>query len=299
VGQRSSPGPLTTAQIADLAGRKGNRVRIVVGSPALCLDRVANALSDPTHEPVLRDVRVVNGKEEYRHLLRTGVSGETRLTVVSQLWQLTTSRESCATSLNEAIQLLPTDQSCSRAVVLIAGPDNALWLRELPTHAEHAEWVVQLERFTSRNLPLHWRDNPMLQELGSAALRSRVLDVTGGWPVLVDELVRLARSTGPIRALEQLEQRREQPEWAHRWLEQTGVLHDQLTELAQLVRQLEDLGDACALQDLLELAEGTDVDRTTVTLADWLGIIDRLPDDRVQLAPLIANAWRSWKAAPD
>jgi len=152
VGKHSSPGPLTTAQIADLAGRKGNRVRIVVGSQALGLDRVADALSDPTHEPVLRDVRVVKGKDDYRHLLRTGASGETRLTVVSQLWQLTTSRESCGTSLNEALQLLPADQSCSRAVVLIAGPGNAAWLREQPTQAEFAEWVVPLERFTLRNL---------------------------------------------------------------------------------------------------------------------------------------------------
>ena len=298
VGKHSSPGPLTTAQIADLAGRKGNRTRIVVGSHALGLDRVADALADPTHEPVLRDVRVVKGKEEYRHLLRTGASGETRLTVVSELWELTTSRDSCGTSLNEAMQLLPNDMSHSRAVVLIAGPGNANWLRELPTQDEFAELVVPLERFTLRNLPLHWRDNRMLQELGSAALTPRVLEVTGGWSGLVDELVRLARSAGAVRALEQLEQRQQQPQWAHGWLEQTGVLHEQLPELAQLVRQLEDLGDACPLHDLLELAAGTDVDSTTITLADWFGIVDRLPDDRVQLAPLIAAAWRSWSSKP-
>jgi hypothetical protein len=198
VGKHSSPGPLTTAQIADLAGRKGNRVRIVVGSQALGLNRVADALSDPTHEPVLRDVRVVKSKEEYRDLLRTGASGETRLTVVSQLWQLTTSRESCGTSLNEALQLLPADQNYSRAVVLIAGPDNAMWLRELPTQTESPEWVVPLERFTLRNLRLHWRDNPKLQELGSAELAPRVLQVTGGWPGLVDELVHLARAPVPF-----------------------------------------------------------------------------------------------------
>lgn len=298
VGKHSSPGPLTTAQIADLAGRKGNRVRIVVGSHALGLDRVADALADPTHEPVLRDVRVVKGKEEYRHLLRTGASGETRLTVVSELWQLTTSRDSCGTSLNEALQLLPSDLSHSRAVVLIAGPGNANWLQELPTQDEFAELVVPLERFTLRNLPLHWRDNRMLEELGSAALAPRVLEVTGGWPGLVDELVRLARSAGAVRALEQLEQRQEQPQWARSWLEQTGVLHEELTELAQLVRQLEDLGDACPSHDLLELAAGTDVDSTTITLADWFGIVDRLPDDRVRLAPLIATAWRSWSSKP-
>ena len=298
VGKQSSPGPLTTAQIADLAGRKGNRTRIVVGSHALGLDRVADALTDRTHEPVLRDVQVVKGKDEYRHLLRTGASGETRLTVVSELWQLTTSRDSCGTSLNEAQQLLPSDLSYSRAVVLIAGPDNAEWLQELPTQDEFAELVVPLERFTLRNLPLHWRDNHMLQELGSAGLAPRVLEVTGGWPGLVDELVRLARSAGAVRALEQLEQRQQQPQWAHSWLEQTGVLHEQLPELAQLVRQLEDLGDACPLHDLLELAAGTDVDSTTITLADWFGIVDRLPDDRVQLAPLIATAWRSWSSKP-
>jgi hypothetical protein len=298
VGKHSSPGPLTTAQIADLAGRKGNRVRIVVGSHALGLDRVADALADPTHEPVLRDVRVVKDKAEYRYLLRTGVSGETRLTIVSELWQLTTSRDSCGTSLNEAQQLLPSDMSHSRAVVLIAGPGNAEWLQELPTQDESAELVVPLERFTLQNLPLHWRDNPMLQELGSAALAPRVLQVTGGWPGLVDELVRLARSAGAVRALEQLEQRQQQPEWAHSWLEQTGVLHEHLPELAQLVRQLEDLGGACPLHDLLELAAGTDVDSTTITLADWFGIVDRLPDDRVQLAPLIATAWRSSISKP-
>ncbi len=299
VGKHGSPGPLTTAQIADLAGRKGNRVRIVVGSQAMGLDRVADALSDPTHEPVLRDVRVVKGKDDFRHLLRTGASGETRLTVVSQLWQLTTSRESCGISLNEALQLLPADQSYSRAVVLIAGPSNAAWLRELPTQAEVAEWVVPLERFTLRNLPLHWRDNPLLQELGSGVLAQRVLQVTGGWPGLVDELVHLARSTGPVRALDQLEQLQKQPQWAGTWLEQSGVLSDELTELAQLVRLLEEIGDACPLQMLLELADDTDVDSTTITLAAWFGIIDRLPDDSIQLAPLIASAWRSWRSAPN
>jgi hypothetical protein len=83
LNEQGRPGPLTTEQVATLAGRKGNRVNVVIGSPTLGIELVTDALRG-TH-PTLRKVEIANDGGMFRKLLRTGEAGETRMTFVSEL----------------------------------------------------------------------------------------------------------------------------------------------------------------------------------------------------------------------
>jgi hypothetical protein len=286
------PGPLSSAQIADLAGRKGDRTRVVVGTSAMCLDRVVGSLQDPVNKPVLRDIRVTTEAGSYRELLKTGADGQVRLTVVSELWRRTERASTCERALQQAEeQLFPEDPDRSRAVVLVAGPSNVEWLQQLTSRENADELVVPLERFSHRNLPLHWRDSKF-EKLDNKETVERIMEVTGGWPLLIDELVRRAHGSSALAALDEISAEQDAPGWGRTWLEQTAVLLDGVEEMTALVRLLEDLGDPCTPEDLMML--GGDLDPSVLTLATWFGIVDRQVDGKVALAPLMGKAWRDY-----
>jgi hypothetical protein len=292
VASDGRPGPLTSAQIADLAGRKGDRTRVVVGTAAMCLERVVGSLEDPVNKPVLRDIRVTTEAGNYRELLKTGADGQVRLTVVSELWRRTERAATCERALQQAEeQLFPEDPDRSRAVVLVAGPSNVEWLQQLTSRDNADELVVPLERFSHRNLPLHWRDSKF-EKLDNKETIERVMEVTGGWPVLIDELARRAHGSSALTALEEISAEQDVPGWGRKWLERTAVLLDGVEEMTALVRLLEDLGAACTPEDLMVL--GGELDPSVLTLATWFGIVDRQVDGKVALAPLIGKAWRAY-----
>jgi hypothetical protein len=302
IGEEGRPGPLNSAQLADLAGRPGNRVRIVVGTELSGLDQVLDSLQDPVHKPVLRDVRVTLQKGEYRELLRTGSKSEKRLTVVSPLHHLVTASASCETALQTAEQLLPTEQDHFRAVVLTCGRANAEWLWEKAAGPDIDTLVVPLERFSASTLKLHWREaSPKVSPLG-AELAERTLQLTGGWPGLINQVNVRARKTGAERALAELEHQQQQPEWAGQLLTQAGVLDDPADtigladgRLLRVVRLVADLGP-CSLTDLREVAPDFAVDEASLTLATWFGLLASADDGQTSLAPLIGSAWERWTA---
>jgi hypothetical protein len=296
------PGPLNTAQLADLAGRLGNRTRIVVGTPLTGLDHVIKALDDPLHRPVLRNVQVTNSKGEYNSLLKNGLPEEQRLTVVSPLHQLVNSSAACREALLTAQDLRPSEPKHQRAVVLTTGPGNANWLHEIATRPDVDQLVVPLQRMSLATLKLHWRDAPgKLVYLGDHV--ERTMEVTGGWPLLVDELVVATRKLGAEAALDSLEQAQSEPEWAAQLLTDAGVLIEPedtvgVAEgmLLRVVRLLVD-GGTCSWQDLSEFAATQAIDEPSLTVARWFGLLAVDEHGQAELAPLIAAAWQSWVAS--
>jgi hypothetical protein len=292
------PGPLTTEQIATLAGRKGNRTNVLIGSPALGIESVMDALRG-THNS-LRRIEEANDGGAFRRLLRTGESGEVRMTVVSELWRKAPHREACQESLNNAQsdEFLPPDASSeSRAVVLVAGPTNAEWLEEDLTRDPQREGiVVKLDRFTARTLPLQWRDQPKLQDLASPNLATSVLQVTGGWPAIVDSLAERTPKLGADAALNELAEEQKDPEWPERFLRDTGAVGVS-SDLQRLVAAMADFGGSCPSGDLEEigLSHGINDVGRAVTLAQWFSLLDESDDQQLDLAPLLLDAWRRYE----
>jgi hypothetical protein len=281
-----------------LPAEKGNRVNVVIGSPTLGIELVTDALRG-TH-PTLRKVEIANDGGMFRKLLRTGEAGETRMTFVSELWRKAPHRETCQESLANAQseEFLPPDASESRAVVLIAGPANAEWLQEdLLLDRQREEIVVTLDRFSARTLPLQWRDQPKLEELASAELAASVLQVTGGWPAIVDNLGQHTRKVGVEKALDELSEEYENPEWPERFLRETGAIGVS-TDLRLLVAAMADYGASCTNEDLEELglSHGIQDIGRAVTLAQWFSLLDVEDDQLLRLAPLLSGAWKRYES---
>jgi hypothetical protein len=294
------PGPLNTAQLADLAGRQGNRVRILVGTPLTGLDNVIDALANPLHQPVLRNVQVTRHKGEFRGLLKNGLPEDKRLTVVSPLHELVEGAASCQEALMTAQELRPSEPGHARAVVLTTGPGNADWLHQISTRSDIDKLVVPLERLSVSGLKLHWRDaTAKLAPLGDE-LVERTMELTGGWPMLVDDLVTRARKVGAAAALNELEVEQGEPRWAAQLLVDAGVLSDTNDVdgvadgmLMRVVRLLVD-GGACDLADLAEFAAAQAIDQASLTVAGWFSLLVVDDDGQATLAPLIGAAWKSW-----
>lgn len=291
---KGRPGPLTTDQIATLAGRKGNRTHVLIGSVALGLDHVAEALTG--RQPILRKVEFASDGGSFRRLLKTGEAGETRMTVVSELWRKAPRLDACIESLDNARseEFWPADRSASRAAVLVAGPQNSEWL----THALYNdpgqdELIVTLDRFNARTLPLQWRDQGRLEELGSPEHAPKLLALTGGWPALVDQVATRTLKVGAARALNEFAEQRQDPTWAKQLLVETGATVVD-SDLTLLVRALAEYNDNCGTEELqlLQLEHGIiDLDKA-VTLADWFSLVDRDSDGKIRLAPLLSEAWQ-------
>jgi|SRR5271166_822631 len=205
-------------------------------------------------------------------------------------------QESLANAQSE--EFLPPDASESRAVVLIAGPANAEWLEEdLLLDRQREEIVVTLDRFSARTLPLQWRDQPKLEELASAELAASVLQVTGGWPAIVDNLAQHTRKVGVEKALDELSEEHENPEWSERFLRETGAIGVS-TDLRLLVAAMADYGASCTNEDLEELglSHGIQDIGRAVTLAQWFSLLDVEDDQLLRLAPLLSGAWKRYES---
>jgi hypothetical protein len=287
------PGPLTTDQLATLAGRVGNRTHVLIGSVALGLPQVELALTG--RQPALRQIVIAPSLSAFHKLLKTGGTGETRMTIVSELWKKRPDPETCQESLEDARsdEYKPEQRNAHRAAVLIAGTENGDWLNNyLCDDPRRDSDVVPMERFSARSLPLQWRDRLKLEELGTSDHAPRLLELTGGWPSLVDQVAQRTLKTDASTALDEAAQRLAQPSWPAHFLEATGAVGVS-EELSRLIAALVEHGDPANDDDLalLTMMHGiTDLDRA-LTLAEWFSLVDRDRDGRLVLAPLLARAW--------
>jgi hypothetical protein len=301
IDDRGRPAPLTSEQLATLAGRKGNRVNVLIGSPALGLDLTTAALQGRLQgrPPTLRRIEVAHDGGQFRKLLKTGEEGETRMTVVSELWHKAPQREACQEALENARSedFLPENRLASRAVVLVAGPSNAEWLaKDLYHDPQRNELVVTLDRFTARTLPLQWRDQPKLEELGSPEFAASVLQVTGGWPSLVDFVAQRTWKLNVAAALEELEEQQKSSSWPGQFLRETGAV-GVMKNLELLVAAMADYGGACTADDLEELGLNRGIDDVgrALNFARWFAIVDEDADQILRLAPLLEECWKRYE----
>ncbi|GLF95962.1 hypothetical protein [Streptomyces yaizuensis] len=180
--------PLTAAQVAQIlpGGRRDpdrrNLARVVVGTPATGIDRVAPALREIaestgwTMPPVVR-------RSDFERELTGGTPGRGRV-VVSDLHAKSPVAGTCLSSLESAQRMLPERAGVTRSAVIVAGPrQRALWF--LPGEREGDIDTVPLRRFTASGLRTWALD---MSAFTSEAALERLTAATGGWPLLVDRV---------------------------------------------------------------------------------------------------------------
>ena len=125
-GRRS---PLTAAQIDDLLGDHTTQTRLVLGSSATGVDDVFGAVTEivellGNRYQLATPTRIGAFKDE----LVAGKPGERRI-VMSELFDV--APETCATSVDHALNERPTMSGVTRSAILIAGPDSIGWWRAI------------------------------------------------------------------------------------------------------------------------------------------------------------------------
>ncbi|MFJ9443779.1 hypothetical protein ACIRRH_18170 [Kitasatospora sp. NPDC101235] len=184
--------PLTVTQVDDLLGNHVNQTRVVFGTPATGIDDVEDTLRSVTERVAGWTLPPIGRPSVFRQALTGGRPGERRV-VVSSLAKKGTSDETCRESLVVARTALPEIPGVTRAVVLTLGTHQlGLW-RELLTSPDDADsFAVFLRRHDQRSLRA-WAQHT---EIFTADRVSRLLEVTGGWPILLDKAISLHKDHG-------------------------------------------------------------------------------------------------------
>jgi len=219
---RGTYAPVTEAQLADLIGRGRNQCRVVLGSDATAIGRVAGALEDAVRgNPGIQTV-VARGLGPYRHALAAVPAGMHRI-VLADLHARQVGEGSCAESLAIATGSVPRGRAATRSVVLLAGPgQQPLWRRFLVQEPPRGCASVELRRFDAEGLQ-SWVTNEELDQLGRAG-HARVLGVTGGWLLLIDDLLAaMAGGTSAPAALGRIGESLATPQGARRLVAAAGL----------------------------------------------------------------------------
>ncbi|MFE9456462.1 hypothetical protein [Streptomyces californicus] len=219
--------PLTITQLDDLLGERSNQTRVVLGTTATgvgdvgdTLRTIAGRIADWTLPPV--------GKPSvYRQELTGGRPGERRV-VISDFARYPDARpEAPRQAVDQAETLLPATPGVTRAVVIVTDPTQlGLW-RSLLTNTEPTSAApVVLRRHDRRSLR-GWTQR--VEKFHTEDRSDRLYELTGGWPVLVDQAHRLHGELGdPDTVLHRLADLRGDRAEARAFVEAVGVSADPL-----------------------------------------------------------------------
>ena len=221
--------PLTASQLSDVTGDHVNQVRVILGSEATGALDVSDAVLEVKTLNDLYDVQRVKGKREFREELVKGIAGKHRV-ILDDLVTLAPQDEACLDALDIALSQWPSSPGVTRSAVLITGPGQlCLWRALLGPDADRGSraqaGIVVLRRYNRSTLDL-WA----LQEncFRQSDRRDELLRVTGGWPILVEQVAQLTRfGTSEAIALRQIEDQFTRLEFAGAFVEQVGLAADE------------------------------------------------------------------------
>ncbi|KRV49025.1 hypothetical protein AQ490_22195 [Wenjunlia vitaminophila] len=186
------PAPLTVNQIDDLLGSHTNQTRVVLGTAATGVSDVADALRAVTSRVPGWSAPAIGSTKVFRQQLVSGQAGERRV-VISDLAHKEVNVDNCREALELARTLLPSRSGVTRAVVLIAGTDQfGLW-RDLLTGSNGSALTVALRRHDRRSLR-SWAQRS--ETFHTDDRLNRLVEVTGGWPMLLDRALDLYAEQG-------------------------------------------------------------------------------------------------------
>ncbi|MGV9532633.1 hypothetical protein ACWEU6_11860 [Streptosporangium sandarakinum] len=290
-GRRS---PLTAGQSDDVLGDHANQVRVVLGSPATGVGDVAQAVRLAADVGDRFAVPSITSRRHFEEELVAGRPGERRV-VLTDLVALEPRDEACTAALKAALELRSQQPGVTRSAVIVAGPRQmCLWWTVLGDAGRTpALGTVMLRRYTRQTLRV-WA---LAGEKFSVPERlERLIEVTGGWPLLVERaggLVASGMEEG--QALDTVAEELASPAGAAAFVDAVGITADeQLVTAFSTVLALVGT-DGVTLEDLVAaVAAGGDVDDPDIAVAilQTLGVFD-IDDDGCMYRPepLLTRSW--------
>lgn len=289
------PAPLTASQLDDLLGDHTNQVRLVLGSAATGIADVTETIRLVRDDFGDRfDLQEPQDRRRYEEALEQGRKGQRRI-VLSDLARVTSRADTCLASVEAALERNPVSRGVTRSVVLVSDPDQMeFWETLLASPERDGLGLVKLRRHDRLSLQLWSRDTELFT---TAERQERLLEITGGWPVLVDRAQELAQQYQEKRALERLAKELAQPGQAAALVEQAGLIaHRPLAAAFDAVVELVD-GPAThsELAAAVELQEAHPDPDTAVACLEVLGVFDRAESGTYRVEPLLARCWQHRK----
>ncbi|WP_338701928.1 hypothetical protein V2W30_31700 [Streptomyces sp. Q6] len=273
------PAPLTNTQLDDLLGARSNRTRVVLGSTATGVTDIARTLRTVAGPIDGWTLPPVGKPSVYKQELTGGRPRERRVVISDFVnYRDPVRPETCREAVDLAETLLPATPGVTRAVVLVTDPAQlALW-RSLLTGTEPTSAApVVLRRHDHRSLR-GWAQR--INMFHTEDRLDRLHELTGGWPLLVDQGHRLHEELGdPDEVLRRLADLRADRAEARAFAEATGVYADPLLaagyqalndEFKDGLFDLEGAVTAVALQ-----IDDEDEARWIVNCLDALQVFDR------------------------
>jgi hypothetical protein len=312
-GTSHTRSPLTSAQISDLLG-PGSRVRVIAGSPALTVELCARVLSDRNENAAYGNASITIKETTATGLVSTcqqvaRSAGNVAL-VLATLAGAT--HEAAVTAWEQAREQIAAYSAGTLSVILLTTPAQAAMWARCDRDADQSSGLTELHRYDSIGLRL-WLTETTLPFQDEAS-RAELLEATGGWPILVNQVVADLLAQDRVTAsdpLEPIQHWLAKPANADTLVEACGLRADEVLTQAWsfLVTEFgSDAADPDTLADLLSLAAddapalrddalaaaGYGSRRAVVEILRMLGVLVTSPDDgHVRLEPVGTAATRT------
>lgn len=302
-GHRYSP--LTASQLADVLGAGRTQLRVVVGSRATRVEAVGEALAAAARQQLVKaDVTEVGALRQWRDAMRVPSSGHR--VVISDLTSQVSQASWDDSVLSAQRRGGARTSRGTRAAVLVAGPSQRWLLRRLASRPDAApgdlaDVAVPLRRIDAASLQA-W-DRIAELDLSLPARQHRLLEVTGGWPLLVERVLAQRIPAGGLdRALDEVAAWLGSVEGAAALVAAVGLDVDDADQQADRgVAATFDRLVATGLRDQpAELAEllaiddglvGEDDPAEALAVLSLIGALDEDDDGVVGAEPVLASCW--------
>jgi hypothetical protein len=306
--------PLTSAQLSDLLG-PGSRVRVIVGSTALNVERCAKVLSDKDENAAHGNASIFIKETNAAGLVTAcqqaaNVAQNVALVLVDLK---SASPQTAVAAWQQARDQIAAYSAGTLSVILLTTPAQAAMWAPCDRDADRSSGLTELHRYGSVGLRL-WLTETTLPFQDEAS-RAELLEATGGWPILVNrvvtDLIGPERAATTAEALEPIRHWLAQPINADALVDACGLRVDDA--LAQAWSFLvancsNEAADLDTFSDWLNIAAEDAPALTTEGLASvgygsalevvqvlrMLGVLVASPDDgKLRLEPVIAQATRT------
>jgi len=213
--------------------------------------------------------------------------------VLTDLRERNLQEEACAEALTLALKQRPQQPGVTRSAVIVAGPQQlSLWRTVLGDLGRTpALGTVTLRRYDHQTLRVWALES---QKFSAPERPERLLEVTGGWPMLVERAGRLVADgrMDEVRALDTVAIELASPAGAAEFINAVGLAGDEdLVKAFTAVLSLVD-NVAVTLAELVVAASmAVDDADTVVACLQALGVFDVDAHGMYRPEPLLVRSW--------
>jgi hypothetical protein len=281
--------PLTEQQLARLTA-PGNELRIVIGSTATGLDTVAAVLEDQQKRAPskLEPIVCSTSPSHYKELLSTGKPGPLHRIVVVKLSRFN-DLDKARASLRQAETIQPP-AGVTRTVVALADACKAGHVA-LAAEFDPDNALIPLRRVTLEGISSWATDVEALAPFAETEVRNRLMDATGGWPILLDAALAQARQGRRVLTIcKNIHEEVASGALGTALLDGLGLTAS--PDMRTLLTDLAAFDEPLPWDDLVELLQGSH--SAPEQAMEELRLLDVLAQDAKQLYLLDSTVRRAW-----